>query len=901
MIAEVVARWHRIPLTHKGLIAGLLLGFGSLAILDSLQSLHLHRLLTVELEEDLREQASWNNARFNGALRQSNQVLKLLIVQPRVIDHVRELIDQPSSDLSYAGDSWLPAREQWQGLMLPGAFLISDQHGRPRELTLLGPQQVPGDLLRYFDHFRKKSLGSIFSTTIEDSPWMLSTQAVKGVDGQTFGYLTAITALNERFLGFVLGGYHYKRHLVLIRVDDRGARILASSDPSRIAEGLSLSEVEKRYLLAGNGVLEGNDSDLQLELATLVPRDRVEELNHGMLGLSRQQRWIAAVIFIAAFSVLMFFSARRVDRLRATIEDFMHNELHEAPGDLPEGDQITALERRFGELAKGVIQGREALRHNYEMQRDLEQLEILQRVTDTLGVGVISIKRGQPEPVNAAMRNLLEECGGVDRLKNLQDCEGRIEVVDRYSRRRVFDLLCLSVEQDESVLLVRDVTEVEQQRAELEHHALHDTLTKLPNRVLLSDRLSQALVGAERTKTSVCLALIGVNDFKRINDTLGHQAGDLVLTQVANRLMNKIHSDDTLARLGGDEFALVLRDCGIEGAYQLCDKLLGALREPLILGEQKLMLDIRVGLAEYPRNGNHPQVLMRRANIALHQSKDLCQPITVFDPQLDAYSRDRLALLAEFREALRSNAGLSLHYQPQMRLYDGRIVALEALLRWRHPTRGSIPPGEFIPMVEESTLISELTRWVINEALAAVSRWRRNQPHLRVAVNLSTRNLIDPSLVLFIVDRLGELGLPADALILEITESAIMSNPERAKAVLESLHAMGVVISVDDFGTGYSSLAYLSQLPVSELKIDRNFVQGMMENSSNITIVNATVDLGHNLGLQVVAEGVENATELAALRSIGCDMAQGYLLSKPVSVEKIDKLLVSDELLRWAS
>jgi diguanylate cyclase (GGDEF)-like protein len=785
--------------------------------------------------------------------------------------------------------------------MLPGIFLVSDKNGRLREITLLGPQQPPGGLLKRFDYYRQKSLGSIFSTAIEGSSWLLNTQPVSGGDDQIIGYLTAVAALDERFLRFVLGGYHYKRHLVLIEVGDRGGRIFASSDLSRIPAGLPLSEVDKGYLLAGKGLLESSGSDLRLELATLIPRDRVKQLNRDMLGLSRQQRWFAAVVFIAAFSVLMFFSARRIDRLRSRIEGFMQDELQEAPRGLPEGDQISALERRFGELAKRVVLGREAMRHNYEMRRDLEQLETLQRVTDTLGVGVISVKCGRPVPVNAAMRNLAEECGGIERLKNLQDCERRVEIVDRASRRRVFDLLCLAVKQDESVVLVRDVTEVERQRAELEHHALHDALTDLPNRVLLSDRLSQALVGARRTQTSVCLALVGVNDFKRINDTLGHQAGDQVLTQVACRLMDKIHADDTLARLGGDEFALVLRDCGIKGAYQLCDKLLSALREPLILGQQQLMLDIRVGLAEYPRNGSDPQTLMRRANVALHHSKDLCQPITVFDPQLDAYSRDRLALMAEFREALRSNLGLSLHYQPQMRLDDGRIVALEALLRWQHPTRGALPPAEFIPMVEESALISELTRWVISEALLAVARWRRDQRQLRMAVNLSTRNLIDPSLVVFVVEKLGELGLPADALILEITESAIMSNPERAKAVLESLHAMGVVISVDDFGTGYSSLAYLSQLPVSELKIDRSFVQGMMENSSNITIVNATVDLGHNLGLQVVAEGVENASELAALRSIGCDTAQGYLLSKPVNAEEIDKLLASGELLRWAS
>ncbi len=887
-------------LTRKGLLVGVLLGLLLWGVLEGLQGRHLHNILQADLQAGLREQASVDRARFYATLQRDGRVLKLLVQHQAVIAHLAALSAAESAPVRHGDQEWLPPRSIWGGLVLPSAFLVFDASGQLREFTQVDPRPLPAGLVTDADDYRQKSLGTAFSTALAGVPLVLNSEAVVNAAGETLGYLCMATIIDERYLGFVVGGYRFDRHLVLLRSDNGGTRVFASLHPDRIAHGTALHELEREYLVAGRAAVAWGDTDLQLQLATLVPRSALEQLNEGILGLSRHQRLVAAVVFIVSFCTLIFLSARRIERLRRQVESFIVQELESLPEPAVQGDQITRLAQRFTDLAAGVRQGREATRRNYEMQSRLEQLDTLQAVTDRLGVGVIGHKSGRPVAVNAAMRRFAQECGSVATFDAQAHAQSRLEI-GTADRHRVFDLLRLRVAETDEVVLVQDVTELERQRRALEHQALHDTLTQLPNRLLLHDRLDQALRTAQRKHRPVSLALMDLDRFKEVNDTLGHQAGDAVLKEVVARLRACVREDDTLARLGGDEFALLLHDCDTQGALQVCDTLTAALREPLRLQEQKIHLDLSFGLVEFPRDGLDGETLLRRADMAMYHAKRAHDAVCVFNPELDAYSRERLALMAELREALRTGDGLALHLQPQVRLSDDRVVAVEGLMRWRHPRRGWISPAEFIPMAEQSPLIGELTRWVIDSALSGCARWRRFNPRLRVAVNLSARNLGDPGLVGFIADRLGACGLGADALVLEVTESAIMWDPQRARAILDSLYAMGVAISVDDFGTGYSSLSYLSQLPVSELKIDRGFVKGMLENDGDRTIVHATVDLGHNLGLNVVAEGVEQQAELDALRAMGCDLVQGFLLSEPLAEPALEALLAVGGALRRAS
>ncbi|MBI4493323.1 MAG: EAL domain-containing protein [Chloroflexi bacterium] len=419
--------------------------------------------------------------------------------------------------------------------------------------------------------------------------------------------------------------------------------------------------------------------------------------------------------------------------------------------------------------------------------------------------------------------------------------------------------------------------------------ALHDALTGLPNRALLYDRLHQAILTARRNNAALALLVMDLDRFKEVNDALGHCAGDLLVQQVGQRLRGVLRASDTVARLGGDEFAVVLPGTNGEGATLAARKLLHALEELFVVEGQSLDVGMSIGIALYPLHGEDVETLLRRADIAMYLAKRGRGGYAVYTSEQDQHTPHRLALMGELRTAIEQEQ-LLLHYQPQVHFKSGQVVGLEALVRWQHPQRGLIPPDQFITLAERTGLIQPLSRWVLGQALRQCQAWRQAGLALPVAVNLSARNLHDPHLPGMIATLLATWGLPPPWPSVEITESAVMTNPHRAIEVLGRLQAMGVRISIDDFGTGYSSLAYLKRLPVDELKIDKTFVRTMAVDRKDLAIVRATIELAHSLGLSVVAEGVENQATLDHLAALGCDAAQGYYLSRP---------LPAPELVRW--
>jgi diguanylate cyclase (GGDEF)-like protein len=426
-----------------------------------------------------------------------------------------------------------------------------------------------------------------------------------------------------------------------------------------------------------------------------------------------------------------------------------------------------------------------------------------------------------------------------------------------------------------------------QQAAENRHQALHDALTGLPNRALFRDRTAQALLAARRDGTAVAVLLMDLDRFKDVNDSLGHHTGDLLLHQVGERLRARLRASDTIARLGGDEFAVLLpglRDPAAAAA--VARELREALERPFSPGDiQQIHADASIGIALYPDHGGDPDALIQHADVAMYQAKRARLGVAVYDSASDQSSPARLALLAELRRAIDGDE-LILHYQPKVDLAGG-IDGAEALLRWPHPERGLIPPAEFIPLAEHTGLIRRLTLWVLEAALRQSREWRRQGLDVALAVNLSAANLADPELPDDIADLLRRMDVPPDRLTLEITESTAMADPARAQDLLLRLRDLGVGLSIDDFGTGHSSLAYLSSLPVTELKIDRSFVTSIATDDSDAMIVRSTIDLGHNLGLRVVAEGVEDDHTLRWLSDHGCDLAQGYGLTRPLPAAEL--------------
>jgi diguanylate cyclase (GGDEF)-like protein/PAS domain S-box-containing protein len=450
-----------------------------------------------------------------------------------------------------------------------------------------------------------------------------------------------------------------------------------------------------------------------------------------------------------------------------------------------------------------------------------------------------------------------------------------------------------------AIVMVQDVTQrkrTEQalvaQAALNEHQARHDPLTGLANRTLFGERIERALEDARPTGNLVAVMVMDMDRFKEVNDSLGHHAGDELLREVASRLSGALRSSDPIARIGGDEFGVLLpAPSGHADVAAAVERLVEALEEPIGVQGLPLVVEASIGIALFPDDGDDIDTLMRAADVAMYTAKEEKTGYAFYDGSTRQLDLARLTLVGELRRALEKRE-LVLHYQPQEVLEDGSIRSVEALLRWNHPERGLIPPAEFIPLAQQTGLIRPLTLYVMGEALRQCREWEQEGQRLSVAVNVSARNLLDVEFPAQVEELLDAWGLDAARLELEITEDAVLTDPVRTKAILDELAAMGVRLSIDDFGTGYSSLAYLKRLPIQQIKIDRSFVMGMPTNEDDATIVRSTIDLGRNLGLEVVAEGVESEEVWKELRALGCTVAQGYYLSRP---------LPPDELGDWLS
>ena len=425
---------------------------------------------------------------------------------------------------------------------------------------------------------------------------------------------------------------------------------------------------------------------------------------------------------------------------------------------------------------------------------------------------------------------------------------------------------------------------------EREQQAQTDTLTGLPNRTLLSARTAESL--AESGDDPTALLLLDLDRFKEVNDTLGHHVGDRFLQVIARRLAAAVRPSDLVVRLGGDEFALLLPGTDAAGAEESARRLLESVCAPIVLEGLQVDVDASIGIAVAPDHGTDLDALLQHADVAMYLAKDNGFGVEVYDATRDRNTTSRLVMLGELRRAL-SDGELTVHFQPQAELRSGRVTGVEALVRWQHPERGLVPPDDFVPLAESSGLVEQLTRFVVDTAVRQVGLWREQGLDLKVAVNVSVRDLSGTALVDSVVSALARHDVPARCLVLEVTEGSLFAESHRAATTLRRLDELGVALALDDFGTGWSSLGHLRRLPVQELKIDRSFVFRMCSDARDAAIVRSVVDLGVGLGMRVVAEGVEDGATWRMLEEMGCDEAQGWLLSRAEPADVLTPWLLS--------
>ncbi len=428
--------------------------------------------------------------------------------------------------------------------------------------------------------------------------------------------------------------------------------------------------------------------------------------------------------------------------------------------------------------------------------------------------------------------------------------------------------------------------------------AYRDSLTGLANRTAFSQTLDQTILVAQQNSGNMhafSILLMDIDRFKDVNDILGHPIGDMLLKEIVQRLQHEVGTEfNLIARLGGDEFGMLLVGHEPDRAIGLAAQIRNALDRPILLEGHQVIASGSIGIVHYPLHGNQQNALLRHAELAMYTSKRSNSGYVVYDPALEAHTQQNLSLLAELRHALEHDE-LKLYYQPKVKLNNNSISEVEALVRWVHPKRGVIPPDQFIPFAESTGFIGMITEWVINEALRQARVWQEKNLAMTISINISARDLLNPKLPSIFAEQMTRYQAETDWLTLEITESAIMTDPKSAMDVLNQLRAKGLRMSIDDFGTGYSSLAYLKKLPVNELKIDKSFITDMENNPDDAVIVRSTIDLGHNMGLTVIAEGVENQATWDALAQMGCDAIQGYFVSRPLAAETLENWLQTSQ------
>jgi diguanylate cyclase (GGDEF)-like protein len=891
----------RIPVTLKMVAITIVVGLIMSGAFDLIQTQKLKSIFQSQLTERLGKQAMEDRLNFDRHIKAYLHSVKLFVSQRKFNEYIGKQKWTTGDTFKIKKHShspeWYPKSSILRTFVQPRFALLLDAGGNLREVyQTMQNGHIPQSLLQPTEQLLLKSYRQHYITDLDGKPYLIASERYVDVHGKVQSVLMLASPIDDIFLAAAVDSTTYG-HLVALLTAEEAPRILMSSDLAEMPVHATLESLREHYLVTGQELVNYGASEQTIIFASFISRDDVKPLIQSITSSERQLRIIALPVLIITFSLLMFWVTRRIQLLTQRISDFSYHSLGVQSMEMQKGDQLHALEERFQRLTEEVLEARDVIQReseerliiekkNMEIRQKEKQLELLQSVTQATGVGVIRKTLYGLEAANQQMEQFAEVCGGLSyfNIENVNDAERTL--LDKNGDNRIFHVSCPDIFKNENIILVRDITKIKEQAATLEHRAMHDSLTGLPNRALLHDRIQQAIFVGQREEKSLALLMMDLDHFKEINDTLGHHIGDLVLKEVGARLPGILRKSDTIARLGGDEFAVVLPATDAKHAKETANKLLNAIDQPFKIEGHSLYVGASIGIVFSPDHGEDADVLLQHSDEAMYVAKQAQCGLSIYSPEQDQYSMQQRVLMGELRCAI-ENEELSLYYQPIVNFKTGNISGLEALTRWNHPEHGFIPPDEFIPLAEASGLINSLTQWVLKTALEQYIEWRREgiEIDISISINLSARNLQDSQFPDTVNELLKAWNIEPSCLKFEITEKTMTANPEHTLKVFKQLDAINVGLSIDDFGTGHSSLVYLNKLPEDEIKIDNSFVVNMTEDENYVTIVRSIIDLAHNLGFNVVAEGVECEDICKTLKEINCDAAQGHYFCQPLPAE----------------
>lgn len=774
-----------------------------------------------------------------------------------------------SFDDIYDFSAWPPQQSIYNDIALPTAVFVTLPTGDVRAAHFIGlstfsEMDIPTLLQKSRTHADKAQV-----ILLNNEPWIVA-DSPSGDDG----YVLIATHIDEYFLyqlGFSAPG---SDALITVPMGN-DAVVLASSNSNQAPVGSKLSDLSDTFLISGKEYFDNGESGLTINLSSIKPLSKVESLVNKAVTAQKNVLLISILAFALLFIVVARTLALRVQTLHQKLNTFLDSEFSDEHKPPVLADEIDQLEHGFIQLKNRIKKNTQQLEQDSHLLAQLGQLNILDIVTNQLGVGVLRIST-PPEAINLPMKRFSKLDPDLSHFIEHMDNELPLRLIDKDGLSRSFKITSLK-NNEETYVLVSDVSAITHSTETLQFQAMRDSLTGLANRTLFNDRLRKEIDIAKREAQQLAILIIDLDRFKEINDTMGHQAGDVALCEVAARFLSHIRPQDTLARLGGDEFAVIMCNSGHKEASRLSTRLGLSLDETIYIGDQPTALGVSIGISIYPDQASTAGELLQYADIAMYQAKKQLETFCFYEPEQDEHSQSKLDLNFMIREGI-SRQEFIAYYQPQVDLQNHTIYGVEALVRWQHPYTTIYAPGEFLQPLDRMGLMNELTCQLLERI---VDDQQKYFPTVTVSVNIMPSTLKSATFWETIMQRKIAEPMGNGLLTFELVESDTFISLEETARHLISLRHAGAKISIDDFGTGYSSLMRLNELPFDELKIDQSFIHKLINESNNNIIVKSTIEMARSLGMNVIAEGVENTATIAILREYDCQLYQGYYFLPP--------------------